>query len=101
MLIPDYGPGEYADPDAKPQRWGGPRAQKYVARVLAEKGGICGICGLPGSDSADHIITRKDGGAVYSMVNLRPAHRRCNFARGAKAARPVGIPIENGMSHFT
>ncbi|MCC2034216.1 HNH endonuclease [Microbacterium allomyrinae] len=96
-----HGPGTYADPDAKPQRWGGRRAIEYVARTLAEYGDICIICGRPGSNSADHIIPRAEGGAVYDLANLGPAHDRCNYSRGKKPLRPVGIPIENGMRFFS
>lgn len=96
-----HGPGAYADPDAKTQRWGGRRAQEYVAATLREYGDICIICGRPGSNSADHVIPRAEGGAVYDLANLGPAHDRCNYARGKKPLRPVGIPVENGMSYFT
>ena len=54
-----------------------------------------------GSDSGDHIIPRAEGGAVYDLANLGPAHRRCNYSRGKRSLRPVGIPIESGMSYFT
>lgn len=96
-----HGPGVYADPDAPKQRWGGRKAQEYVARTLAEYGDVCIICGRPGSDSADHVIPRADGGAVYDLDNLGPAHLRCNSSRGRKPLRPVGIPIENGMRFFS
>lgn len=101
-----HGPGTYADPDAKTERWGGRRAQEYVAATLAEYGDICIICGRPGSNSADHVIPRAEGGAVYDLANLGPAHAyphalRCNERRGKKPLRPVGIPIENGMKYFT
>ena len=56
--------------------------------------------GPPGSDSAAHIIPRADGGAVYDIDNLGPSHRRCNYSRGKKPLRPVGIPVESGMAFF-
>ena len=101
-----HGPGAYADPDAKVERWGGRKAQQFVIRTIAEYGDICINCGLPGSNSADHVIPRADGGAVYDLNNLGPSHAyphrlRCNERRGKKTLRPVGIPIETGMQHFT
>lgn len=96
-----HGPGVYADAGAKPQRWGGRKAQAYVALTLAEYGDECIICGRPGSTSADHVIARRDGGAVFDLDNLGPAHTKCNYSRGAKPLRPVGIPIENGMQFFS
>ena len=96
-----HGPGVYADPTAKAERWGGRKAQQYVELTLVTYGDVCINCGRPGSDSADHIIPRADGGAVYDIDNLGPSHRRCNYARGRKPLRPVGIPIENGMEYLT
>lgn len=100
-MIVRHGPGTYADPDAKPQRWAGRKAQQYVERTIAEYGDLCINCGLPGSDSADHVIPRADGGAVYDLDNLGPSHRSCNYSRGRKPLRRVGIPIESGMKYFT
>lgn len=96
-----HGPGAYADADAPVVRWGGRKAVDYVARTLAEYGTVCINCGLPGSDSADHIIPRRDGGAVFDLANLGPAHRRCNYSRGAKPLRHLTIAIESGLSWFT
>jgi 5-methylcytosine-specific restriction endonuclease McrA len=100
MNLP-HGPGAYADPDGKPQRWGGRRAQDYTRRTLQEYGDLCIICGTPGADTADHVIPRAEGGAVYDLTNLGPAHSRCNSSRGKRPLRPLGIPIENGMKYFT
>lgn len=96
-----HGPGVYRDPDAPVEKWGGRKAQEYVLRTIAEYGTVCIICGLPGSNSADHVIPRSEGGAVYDLANLGPAHRGCNYSRQAKPLRSVEIPIENGMSFFT
>lgn len=96
-----HGPGKYADPDAKLERWAGRRAQDYVRRTLAEYGTLCIICGRPGSDSADHIIPRADGGAVFDLENLGPSHRSCNYSRGRKPLRRPGIPIESGLGFFS
>lgn len=100
MNLP-HGPGAFADPDAKPERWGGRKAQAYVQLTLATYGDLCINCGRPGSTTADHIIPRADGGAVYDIDNLGPSHDKCNYSRGRKPLRPVGIPVESGMHHFT
>jgi hypothetical protein len=99
MNLP-HGAGAYADPDAKTERWGGRKAQAYVELTIATYGDLCINCGLPGSDSADHIIPRADGGAVYDIDNLGPSHRRGNFSRGRKPLRPGGIPVESGIAFF-
>lgn len=95
-----HGPGSYADPDAPSEKWGGRKAQEYVRATIAAYGHVCINCGLPGSNSADHIIPRSERGAVYDLNNLGPSHRSCNYSRQAKPLRSVMIPIENGMSCF-
>ncbi|WP_431031517.1 HNH endonuclease [Plantibacter sp. RU18] len=77
--------------------WGGRKAQEYVAGTLERYGTICRLCGLPGADSADHIIARSHGGAVYDYANLRPAHQRCNESRGN---RDLTAPVESGLGFF-
>lgn len=96
-----HGAGTYADPEGKPETWGGRKAQAYVALTLETYGDLCINCGLPGSNSADHVIPRSKGGAVYDLDNLGPSHRRCNYSRQDKPLRPVGIPVESGMKYFT
>ena len=96
-----HGRGAYRDPDAPAEKWGGKKSQDYVAACLATYGRICILCGLPGANSADHIIPRSEGGAVYDLANLGPAHRGCNYSRQAKPLRTAEIPIENGMAYFT
>ena len=63
------------------RQWGGRRAQRLVQLTLATYGDTCHWCGLPGADSADHLIPRSHGGDD-SLDNLRPIHRRCNSSRG-------------------
>lgn len=96
-----HGVGTYAQPDAPAERWGGRRAIEYVAATIRQYGEICISCGLPGSDSADHIIPRSIGGAVYDLDNLGPSHKSCNYSRGAKPLRHATIKIESGISWFT
>lgn len=94
------GEGTYANPDEPAERWGGRRAQQFTELTLLTYGDLCINCGLPGSTSADHIIPRSVGGAVYDIDNLGPSHGRCNYSRGKKPLRPVGIPVESGMAFF-
>lgn len=94
------GAGALADPGAPVEQWGGRKAQQYVRLTLAEYGTVCVLCGLPGSNSADHIIPRSKGGAVYDLRNLAPSHRKCNYARGNRTAAGPAAVIENGMSFF-
>lgn len=87
--------------------WGGRRAQRTVALVLATYGDVCHLCGHDAADSADHIEPRADGGPVWDVDNLRPVHHRpcptcglrCNVRRGA---RPVSEfrPVTDGTSYI-
>ncbi len=97
----DRGPGLLADPAAPTERWGGRKAQQYVRLTLEQYGSVCWLCGLPGATSADHIIPRSQGGAVYDLRNLGPAHKRCNESRGNRAASGPAAIIENGMQFFS
>lgn len=96
-----HGPGVYADPAAPPEKWGGRRAQAYVIETLLRYGSVCWLCGLPGANSADHIIPISLGGAVYDLDNLGPSHRKCNYARGNRAAAAASQPVENGEAFFS
>ncbi len=44
----------------------------------------CHICGQEGADQVDHVTPIALGGAPYDLANLRPAHARCNVAKGAR-----------------
>lgn len=94
-----HGPGALAA-EGVVETWSGRKAQRYVALTLAEYGTTCYLCGLPGADSADHVIPRSKGGAVFDLVNLGPSHRSCNFRRGN---RPVQVfdTVESGIAFFT
>lgn len=80
--------------------WSGPKAQRFVELTLREKGTVCALCGLPGADSADHIVPRSRGGAVWDLANLQPAHRSCNFARGNRSIVGPAALIEDGQAFF-
>lgn len=52
-------------------------------RVIQRDGGICYLCGLPGADTADHLIAKANGG-TDDEANLAAAHRACNSAKGMR-----------------
>jgi 5-methylcytosine-specific restriction endonuclease McrA len=89
-----------ADPNGPVERWTGRRSTEYVALTLETYGTICWLCGLPGATSADHIIPRSKGGAVYDLQNLGPTHRRCNEARGNRPP-DLYLMIHDGSAWFT
>jgi len=84
----------------EPDDWGGRKAQEFVKLTLSTFGLTCWLCGLPGANSADHVIPRSKGGAVYDLRNLAPAHRHCNYSRGDRDAAAYAV-IEDGTSYFT
>ena len=68
----------------------GPTDNFTVADLLARDNNECGICGNPIphvaypnplSPSIDHIQPLSRGGS-HTLTNARPAHLRCNIARG-------------------
>ena len=54
--------------------------------ILLSKPQNCWKCGLPGADSADHVIPRSRGGS-NALSNLRPAHEACNYSAGGAVSR--------------
>lgn len=97
-----HGAGSLHDFSTGPQpEWAGKRAQQWVKLTLNEYGSVCWLCGLPGANSADHVIPRSQGGAVFDIANLGPAHRKCNYARGNRPAGQVQVPVESGLAFFS
>lgn len=94
-----HGPGARGSSETT-EPWGGRKAQQYVALTLETYGRVCWLCGLPGATTADHIIPRSKGGAVYDLANLGPAHKRCNESRGNRAANVATVPIESSLGFF-
>ena len=92
------GPGRMADPGT-PESWGGRKAQEYVKRTLETYGTLCWLCRLPGANTADHIVPRSRGGAVYDLANLGPAHKHCNESRGNRPPEAYSL-IEDGPAGF-
>lgn len=76
--------------------------RRYRARRAAtlRRNPVCWLCGKridltlppthPMGPTIDHTIARKLGGRI-DAANERPAHRRCNSAKGAKPARPEPV----------
>ena len=96
---PLRGPGTLA-PEGTHDVWTGRKSARWVQLTLDTYGRLCWLCGLGGADSADHIIPRSRGGAVYDILNLGPTHKLCNSARGS---RPVDVysQIVDGQAWFT
>ena len=52
-------------------------------QILSDgKATICALCGKPGANTADHIVSLMFGGD-NSLDNLQPAHQACNSRKGA------------------
>jgi 5-methylcytosine-specific restriction enzyme A len=56
---------------------------KLSREIIRRDEGICYLCGLPGADTADHVVAKARGGSD-DPSNLRAAHRACNSAKGAR-----------------
>lgn len=94
------GVGVLADPTATPEKWGGRKAQQYVRLTLETYGTVCWLCGFPGATTADHIVPRSLGGAVYHLDNPGPAHKSCNESRGNRPASDYDA-VEDGTEFFS
>lgn len=80
----------------------GKARRAFTLKILSVYGWNCCICGLsisPGEESCQHVIPRSKGG-VTTVDNCKPAHRRCNFALGAKHSEGVEGIIYNGLAKF-
>lgn len=74
------------------------RPWRRLARRTLRDNPVCWLCGQlidltlpathPMSGTADHVQPLSRGGAERDPGNLRPAHRRCNSARGNRPAAP-------------
>ncbi len=68
------------------------------ARILADHGGICGICGraIEGACEIDHVVARAPGVPPAQVVRWRARPRRRERDRAREADRPQapGIPSD-------
>lgn len=90
-----------------PAKWGGRKAQEWVAAVLAKYGETCHLCRHPGVDSADHLRPFRDYPELaHDVDNGRPVHHRrcptcgeaCNIAR--RAAPLTRAPSVDALAFF-
>lgn len=82
--------------------WGGRKAQEYTAMTLETYGTTCHICGLPGANTADHLIPKSIAPErTWDLSNLRPAHGSCNSSKGNRHVDAGGYKVENGMEFFS
>lgn len=75
--------------------WKGNEVTKNNRLVLGYWGTTCHLCGLPGADTADHVIPRSKGGD-NSLMNQRPAHKVCNSRRGAQDLEEFKAQVRAG-----
>ena len=64
--------------------------RKARAQLLA-RSTTCWICGRDGADTADHVVPLIEGGHPTSLLNMRPAHQRCNSSRGANRSTVTDV----------
>jgi 5-methylcytosine-specific restriction endonuclease McrA len=72
--------------NALPQR----RAYRDQVYRAVQPVGVCHLCGCaiePGEGTRDHVVPLRFGG-TNDPSNLKPAHRACNSAKGAKSLEP-------------
>lgn len=81
---PSRCPGHRSGWDRKPKQ----RDLAYIDPVYKRNRALilqgdpaCWICGRPGANTADHVISVSRGGS-NALENLRPAHFKCNQDRG-------------------
>ncbi len=74
---PGWRPAKRVRTDKLDKSYGAQAWRKLAASVVARDGGICHVCGLPGADTAHHLIERRQGGADHPD-NLRAIHRGCH-----------------------
>ena len=68
------------------------RRRERRNRAILAVSDICHICGQPGADAVDHIVSLARGGSE-DRSNLAPAHHRnpphCNLVKGSKLHAPI------------
>jgi 5-methylcytosine-specific restriction endonuclease McrA len=72
----------------KSHRWHQVRAQ------VLESSTVCWLCSKPGATEVDHVLPYKYfPELVFELSNLRPAHKKCNSAKGAGAPGAHQAPM--------
>lgn len=80
------------------RRKAGRRWRVLAKQVLFEENYICHLCGMPGADSADHLIPVSVEPALeYVRENIRAAHKFCNFSRGNRPI-PLRQPLNTSRN---
>ena len=73
--------GRTVNPAGRPVN--GRNVAAFNAAVFAEYGTVCHLCGKPGADTSDHLVTTStDPSLRWDISNARPAHWSCNSSRG-------------------
>jgi 5-methylcytosine-specific restriction protein A len=65
------------------QRGYGAAWQRVSRQILERDGYVCQLCGRPGATTADHVISKANGGSD-DPSNLVAAHRLCNSRKGSR-----------------
>lgn len=88
-----------------PKRTGRRWRERIVPRVIRRDHGICHLCGLPGADSADHLVIPKHGG-TETLDNLKAVHHKtgptgqgCNRIRGDRSVAWAQAEIARRLGH--
>lgn len=87
-------------------RMSGAQRRRVLEAVLARDGWVCCICGLTiaeGDESLQHKTPRSRGG-VTTLADpeaLGPAHKRCNYAAGARVVDGPAGQVHSVLAYFT
>ena len=63
----------------------GYKQQKRAAFVLRKHDTVCHVCGFPGGNEADHVVSLAEGGAD-TVENMRPIHGGPDSCHSRKTA---------------
>lgn len=63
--------------DAIDREYGKQAWRKLALSIIERDQGRCHYCGLPGADTAHHVLEKRNGG-TDDPSNLRAIHRRCH-----------------------
>jgi 5-methylcytosine-specific restriction endonuclease McrA len=67
---------------------------RRLRKQVLDANDICWLCGKPGADTVDHVLPLSIYPELaHDIGNLRPAHQRCNSAKGAGAPGAHQAPM--------